>query len=133
MTELTPTERELEILKVLWELGEASVRTVHEKMCPQGESAFNTIQTLLRIMEDKGLVRHRTKARKFIYSPKYSREQVTSRFLHKVFNGAIEELMLSMLKAENVSPKELQELEQLIAKARREKRSRKHVRNKKET
>ena len=133
MTERAPSGRELEILKVLWELGEASVRNVHEKMCPQGELAFNTIQTLLRIMEDKGLVRHRTKGRTFIYSPKYSREQVTSRFLHKVFNGALDEMVLSMLKAENVSPRELQELEQLIAKARRDKRSRKQARNKKGT
>ncbi len=133
MAEPAPSGRELEILKVLWELGEASVRNVHEKMCPQGELAFNTIQTLLRIMEDKGFVKHRTKARTFIYYPKYTREQVTSRFLHKVFNGALDELVVSMLKVENVSSKELLELEQLIAKARREKRSRKQARIQKGT
>jgi predicted transcriptional regulator len=57
--EIIPSESELDILKVLWKLGSASVRAVHEELCPGGELAFNTIQTLLRIMEEKGLVRHR--------------------------------------------------------------------------
>ena len=60
MADWVPSERELEILKVLWELGSGSVRDVHARMCPEGELAFNTIQTLLRIMEDKGLVGHRS-------------------------------------------------------------------------
>src|SRR5215471_3957677 len=87
--ELTPSERELDILKVLWELGSGSVRQVHEALCPGGELAFNTVQTMLRIMEDKGLVEHRAEGRTFIYVPKYSRERVTSRFLNKVFDGAL--------------------------------------------
>lgn len=122
MSNIGPSQRELEILKVLWELGEGSVRQVHERLCPQGECAFNTVQTLLRIMEDKGLVEHRTKGRTFIYAPKYTREQVSSRFLHNVFDGALDQLVLSMLQAENVGPDELKDLERLIAKARREKR-----------
>ncbi len=68
MAELVPSERELEILKVLWEIGSGSVREVHAQMCPQGELAFNTIQTLLRIMDEKGLVGHRAKgARLFTF------------------------------------------------------------------
>ena len=87
----TPSGRELEILKVLWELGPASVREVHARMCPGGELAFNTVQTLLRIMEDKGLIRHRAKGRTFIYEPIYNRDRVTARILHRVFDGALEE------------------------------------------
>src|SRR5689334_2446986 len=123
--ELTPSERELDILKVLWELGSGSVRQVHEALCPGGELAFNTVQTLLRIMEDKGLVEHRAEGRTFIYSPRHSREQVTSRFLHRVFDGAVDQLVLSLLEAENTSPQELKDLERLIARARREKQARK--------
>ena len=48
MDETSPSERELEILKVLWELGPASVREVHERLCPHGELAFNTIPSALR-------------------------------------------------------------------------------------
>ena len=61
MEELTPTGRELEILKVLWELGSATVRQVRERLWPNGEFAFNTVQTFLRIMDDKGLVSHKSR------------------------------------------------------------------------
>ena len=69
-------------------------------MCPDGELAFNTVQTLLRIMEDKGLVRHRAEGRTFIYEPKYSRDRVTSRLLHRVFDGALDQVVLSLLAGE---------------------------------
>ena len=124
MAEQAPSERELEILKALWELGEGSVRDVHERLHPNGEAHFNTVQTLLRIMEDKGLVRHRAEGRTFIYSPTHSREQVVRRFLRKVFDGALDQLVLSLLQAEDASAAELKELERLIAKARRAKQSR---------
>ena len=124
MADVEPSERELEILKVLWELGSGSVRDVHARMCPDGELAFNTIQTLLRIMEDKGLVGHRAKGRTFIYYPKHNRQRVSSHFLHTVFDGALDQLVVSLLGAKDSSPAELRQLERLIAKARREKQSR---------
>ncbi len=124
MVEQAPSERELEILKVLWELGEGSVRDVHERLHPQGEAHFNTVQTLLRIMENKGLVAHRAEGRTFIYFAKHSRDRVTRRFLQKVFDGALDQLVLSLLESEDASAAELKELERLIAKARRAKQSR---------
>ena len=124
MADPAPSERELEILKVLWDLGEGSVRDVYERLAPNGEVHFNTVQTLLRIMEDKGLVRHRAAARTFIYSPCHSRDQVTKRFLHKVFDGALDQMVLSLLQAEDTSADEIKELERLIAKARRQRQAR---------
>ena len=123
----TPSERELDILKVLWELGSGSVRQVREALCPGGELAFNTVQTLLRIMEDKGLVEHRAEGRTFIYIPRYSRERVATRFLNKVFDGALDQFVLSILASKDgpSSPNELKDLERLIAKARREKQGEK--------
>src|SRR5437764_15118790 len=100
---MVPSERELEILKVLWELGPASVREVHQRMCPGGELHFNTVQTTLRIMEEKGLVGHRSEGRTFIYFPLYSREQVTAHFLKTVFDGAVDQLVLSLLLASDAS------------------------------
>jgi predicted transcriptional regulator len=122
MPDAAPSERELDVLKVLWDLGEAKVRDVHEAMCREGECAFTTVQTLLRIMADKGLVRSRSKGRTLYYSPVHTREQMSSRFLRRVFDGALDKLVLNMLQAERVSPDEMRELERLIAKARREKR-----------
>src|SRR5437660_9552945 len=93
-------------------------------MCPGGELAFNTVQALLRIMEDKGLVRHRAEGRTFIYEPMYSRDKVASRLLHRVFDGALDQVVLSLLQAKDVSEDELKGLERLIAAARKRKGSR---------
>ena len=124
MDEPSPSERELEILKVLWEIGSGSVRAVHQHLCPNDELAFNTVQTLLRIMEDKGLVAHRSEGRTFIYFPRHSRERVARRFLDKVFDGSLDPLVLPLLQAGDTPADELKELERLIARARREKQPR---------
>jgi BlaI family penicillinase repressor len=123
--DLPPSGRELDVLRVLWEIGNGSVRDVHDRLSPDLGLAFNTVQTVLRNMEDKGLVGHRAEGRTFIYFPKHSREQVTSRFLTKVFGGALDQFVLSMLQVADASPKELRELEELIAQARSDKQRKK--------
>jgi BlaI family transcriptional regulator, penicillinase repressor len=124
LAENEPSPRELDVLKALWGLGSGSVREVHDRMCPDGELAFNTIQTLLRIMEDKGLIRHRAKGRTFIYEPIYNRDRVTARILHRVFDGALDQAVLSLLQAKDASESELRDLERMIALARKRKASR---------
>jgi predicted transcriptional regulator len=124
LSEVVPSQRELDVLKALWELGSGSVREVHKRMCPGGELAFNTVQTLLRIMEEKGLVRHRAEGRTFIYEPTYDRDRVTSRLLHRVFDGALDQAVLSLLQAKDASEEELRGLEALIAEARKRKGAR---------
>lgn len=120
MAELpTPTARELQILKVLWEQGPSSVRSVYAALEVDKDLAYNTVQTLLRIMEDKGLVRHHVEGRTFIYTPCYSRDDSASRFLERVFDGAAEELVQSLLRSERLSGQELDRLHALIADARR--------------
>jgi Predicted transcriptional regulator len=116
-----PSDRELDILKVFWEVGEVPVRVVHQKMSPNGEFAITTIQTLIRIMASKGFLKVRQVNRTLYYSPCYSPEQVSSRFLHKVFDGAVDQLVLSTLRAEDLSVEELREIEKLIAKTRKAK------------
>jgi BlaI family transcriptional regulator, penicillinase repressor len=122
----TPTGRELEILKVLWEQGPSSVRSVHDRLEPgDGEDlAYNTVQTLLRIMEGKGLVTHHVDGRTFVYTPRFSREETASRFLDRVFDGAASQLMLSLLRAERISPAELERMHAMIAEARRKRAGR---------
>jgi predicted transcriptional regulator len=120
----TPTPRELQILKVLWELGPSSVKDVHRRLQQQHpddeDLAYNTVQTLLRIMEkEKRLVAHHAAGRTFIYSPRYSREQSAAGFLDRVFDGAASQLMLSLLRAERIPADELDKMHALIAEARR--------------
>jgi BlaI family transcriptional regulator, penicillinase repressor len=116
----TPTPRELEILKVLWEEGPASVRAVHRCLQEQEpDLAYNTIQTMLRIMEGKGLVGHDLDGRTFIYTARYTRDESTVRFLDRVFDGAASELVQSLLRSERVSAEELDHIHALIAAERR--------------
>jgi BlaI family transcriptional regulator, penicillinase repressor len=116
----TPTSRETEILKVLWELGSSSVRDVHARLNHGADEAiaYNTVQTLLRIMEAKQLVAHHVEGRTFIYTPRFSREESAARFLDRVFDGAAAELMLSLIRAERVTPDELERMHAMIAEAR---------------
>jgi predicted transcriptional regulator len=123
VAKVSPSQRELDVLKTLWELGEAKVREVHAAMCRHQPCAFTTVQTLLRIMAEKGLVKPRAEGRTLFYSPVYTRQQYSSNFLHRVFDGALDKLVLNMLAAEGVSADEMRELERLIAKARREKQA----------
>jgi predicted transcriptional regulator len=118
-----PSPRELDVLKALWAIGSGSVREVHKQMCPGGELAFNTVQTLLRIMEDKGLIRHRALGRTFVYEPIYSRDRVTARLLHRVFDGALDQAVLSLLQATDATEDDLRGLERIIALARKRKAS----------
>jgi BlaI family penicillinase repressor len=113
-----PTERELEILKVLWERGEGTVREVYEAMRPDAGIVQNTVQAFLRTMEEKGLVRHRVVGRTFIYQPVPRRAETERRLvsgvLERVFDGAIDQLVQSALSLRRPTAAELSKLEELI-------------------
>jgi len=118
----TPTERELEILKVLWDRGEATVRDVYEELRVRIPIVQNTVQAFLRTMEEKGLVRHRLEGRTFIYRPTREREATTQKLvgqlLTRAFDGAVDQLVQSALSLRPPTREELSRLEELIAHAR---------------
>ena len=97
------------------------MRDVHSRLVDVSGLHFNTIQTQLRIMDEKGLVAQRREGRTLLYRPVCTREQVSSRFLHRVYDGAVSELMLNMLSTERLTEQDLRELEALIADARQKK------------
>jgi BlaI family penicillinase repressor len=118
----TPTTRELEILKVLWERGPSSVRDVHRQMLRRDveeDTAYNTIQTLLRVMEVKKLVSHHVEGRTFVYTPRFSRNESAARFVERVFDGAPSQLVLSLLEGERITSEELEQMYALLAAARK--------------
>jgi len=120
MTDIpTPTPGEMEILKVLWERGPSTVRTVYEHLSRGKLLAYNTVQTLLRIMEEKGQVRHHVSGRTFIYTPCFSRDDSAARFLDRVFDGAVGELVRSLLRTERIPPDELERMQHMIVEARK--------------
>jgi len=116
----TPTRREMDILKVLWELGPSTVRDVHRYQFQAQDIAYNTIQTMLRLMADKkGLVSARLDGRTWVYTALFSRDQIAARFVDDVFDGAGSEMVMSLLRSERVSTDELDAMRAMIDDARR--------------
>jgi len=119
------TDRELEILKVLWARGKASVREVQDDLNRSaGPVAYSTVQTLLNIMEDKkGLVRHVVEGRTFIYVPKKSSDrtirELTRRFVDRVFDGAVDRMMVALIDSKAPSAEEFDRLRAMIDEAQR--------------
>lgn len=113
-----PTRAELRILQVLWELGNGTVEDVisHSSISPRPN--YKTTQTILRIMEEKGLVQHVSRGRVFVFEPCVSREQVgrlsVQNLLEQNFGGSPTELLINLLEAGPVKESELEELEALI-------------------
>ncbi len=129
MTDLQPTERELEALKVLWHQGEATVREVCDAMNAAGEElAYTTVLSLLQVMEQKGLVDHRREGKAYVYLPKVEREKtlgdLAAGFLERVFDGSLDEYLVHALGTRKVSKREFDQLEEMVAEARRRKSSR---------
>jgi len=116
-----PTQRELEILRVLWDRGEATVREVYETLRDELPIVQNTVQAFLRTMEEKGFVTHRTEGRSFVYRAVLPREatgkSMVSGILDRVFDGAVDQLVASALSVRKPSAEELERLRALIAAA----------------
>lgn len=122
MTNLQPTERELEALKVLWEHGEATVRKVCDQMNEAGEKlAYTTVLSLLQVMEQKGLVSHRREGKAYVYLPVIERENtlrgLAAGFLERVFDGSLDEYLVHALGSRNITKLELEQLESMLAAA----------------
>lgn len=125
MGDLQPTDRELEALKVLWECGEATVRDVGDAMNQRGAGlAYTTILSLLQVMEQKGLVAHRRDGKAYVYLPLVERDktfrELAGGFLERVFDGAVDEYLVHALQSRRLSAGELDELEAMIARAKRQ-------------
>ncbi|HKT52690.1 MAG TPA: BlaI/MecI/CopY family transcriptional regulator [Candidatus Angelobacter sp.] len=115
---IVPTRGEMKILNVLWDLGQATVEEVIKHPSFSTPPNYKTTQTLLRIMEDKGLARHTTRGRVFVFAPCVTREQVTrlsvQNLLEQTFAGSLTEMMVGVIETGTVKESELEELEALI-------------------
>lgn len=112
---------QLEILRVLWRSGSATVAEVHAELS-SNRLAYTTIATMLRKMEDRGLVRHREESRRFVYEAAVQADEVTrtaaSDLIERVFEGSVADAVHHLLRTRDVSPEELDRLEQLIRQRR---------------
>ncbi|MFZ0522886.1 MAG: BlaI/MecI/CopY family transcriptional regulator [Candidatus Acidiferrales bacterium] len=113
-----PTNAELAILNALWDLTEATVDDVISRLPSNPPANYKTVQSLLRIMENKRFVRHSVRGRAFVFSPRVTRDEVsgslTKNLLDRTFQGSASALMMNLLDSNHVNKNELDALEALI-------------------
>jgi predicted transcriptional regulator len=113
-----PTESELEILRVLWEKGEATVRDVHEILSKTKDAGYTTTLKLMQIMHEKGMVKRDERNKTHKYIPLISREKTQKQFVGKMidtlFQGSSTQLVMQALGNHQTSKEELEEIQKLI-------------------
>jgi predicted transcriptional regulator len=111
------TRLELQIMKVLWDIGPAPVQAVQDRL--SGETlAYTTVQTMLNVLHRKGRVRRVLRGKAYIYAPVISREkaasQAVSDLVDRLFGGSVEGLVMSLVKTRKLDAKKIQELSELV-------------------
>jgi BlaI family transcriptional regulator, penicillinase repressor len=115
---IKPTESELEILQVLWDKGNASVREVHEELSKTKEAGYTTTLKLMQIMNEKGLVKRDDSIKTHIYQPAVSKEKTQKHLLGKMINslfgGSATELVIQALGNHKATADELEEIQKIL-------------------
>ena len=113
-----PTEGELEILRVLWDKGPATVRELHDALSQERALAYTTVLKLLQIMTEKGLVQRTEVGRAHVYRTTASQEETQSQLLRdlstRLFAGSAAQLAMHALAMDPASSDELKEIRKLI-------------------
>ena len=109
-----PTNLELEILKVVWQRGSATVREVCDDLARQRKIAYTTVLTMMGILEQKGHLTKTPGERAYVYSSAHSEQQVVGamvqEFVDRVFNGSPRPLLEHLIANAGLSDEELEEL-----------------------
>ena len=111
------TDKELAIMRVVWQLGEATVKDIQQRL--PGNQHYNSVLTIIRVLERKGHLVHRAEGRTFYYRPEETKERARTRLLRhlvdQVFGGSAASVVLNLVEAGDLSKKDLDEIRQKIA------------------
>jgi BlaI family transcriptional regulator, penicillinase repressor len=114
--EISLTDRELDVMSVLWDRGSATVAEVRERLAD--ELAYTTVLTMLRILEEKGFVAHREEGRAHRYHPLVERqaasESAVKRLTRKLFQNSPELLLTHLVSDRRLSDEELRRMRRLL-------------------
>jgi predicted transcriptional regulator len=114
----TLTGQELEIMKVVWELHNATVRDVYETLRARRKVAYTTVMTMMKILETKGYLNRKQVDRAYVYRPAQPKNRVIGAmvrdFVNRVFNGSAEPLLVHLIEDRGLTPEELDEIRRLI-------------------
>jgi BlaI family transcriptional regulator, penicillinase repressor len=113
-----PTDAELAILRVLWQLGPSTVRQVHDVLMRERSTAYTTALKLMQIMTEKGLVRRDEADRTHVYHPRLTQEQTQRQLIRdlmdRAFGGSSSKLVLQALASKRASSDELAEIRLML-------------------
>src|SRR3954467_3756843 len=114
----TLTEAELRIMNVLWEKGSATVHDVLQALPSKSIPAYNSVLTIIRILETKGYVRHVKDKRAHVYTAKIDRKDATRfevrHLVSRFFGNSHEQLLLNILEENSIDAEELARVRQLL-------------------
>jgi len=112
---------ETEILRLVWQLGTATVQQIHEALPGNRKVVYKTVQTLLRRLEEKGYLTHKIEGKAHVFCPAVKREAVVKRtvldFLDRLFGGDPRPLMHFLAEEGRIDAKDIEELRKLIDKS----------------
>ena len=114
------------VIEVVWELGEASVHDVRDRLGRKKKLAYTTVLTAMQKLEKAGWLRHRTQGKSYVYLPTRSREEAGANSVHKfmerMFDGDALLMFQHLMRQNKLTDKELRELREMIDKKRKETR-----------
>ena len=114
----TLTEAELRIMNVLWEKGPATVQQVVQHLSGELDLAYNSVLTTIRILENKGYLRHEKDGRAHVYAPIVGRREASRsavrQLVSRFFGNSNELLLLNLLEEQNIDAAELKRLRQML-------------------
>ncbi|MGH9845282.1 MAG: BlaI/MecI/CopY family transcriptional regulator [Blastocatellia bacterium] len=110
----TYTEKELEIMRVVWELGEATARQIREQL--PGDRHYNSVLTIIRVLERKGHLVHRVEGKAHVYrakaQPEKSRSRMIGHLIKQVFGGSAAAMVLHLVETGDLTEDDLREVRQ---------------------
>ena len=113
------TDLQVAIMRVLWDRTQATVAEIHEALLPDRGLAPTTVATLLSRLEKRGIVKHRTASRQYVYYPAISegevRRSMVSDLAERLFDGDVAELVSHLLSEREMSAGDLEKVKELIA------------------
>ena len=122
------TDKELEIMRVVWDLGEATVRQIQENLPGDDRRHYNSVLTIVRVLEQKGHLTYRVEGKAHVYraveQQEKARRGVLAHLIDNVFGGSPTSLVLNLVETGELSRKDLDQIRQLLdeAKSKEEKR-----------
>lgn len=116
----TLTGQELEIMKVIWPLGRATVRDVYDALRARRTVAYTTVQTMMNILESKGHLKKEPGEKAQLYAPVRAQHLVVGsmvrEFVNRVFDGSARPLLVHLLKEKGLTEQERKQLQRLLEK-----------------